>query len=198
MTPEEKLKICIICENRKMDIQKGTVCKYTGEKPEFEETCDNFKTDAREAYNQLQQEKEKEPIEVKPVSLLLSAAVGLVSALICAAIWAGVAVATEKQFAIIAILVGLAVGFCVRLVAKGSLELHGIIACVFTLIACIMGDFFTALSFVASHEGVPFMEAVMYFDYSYAFDLWFEIVDVMTVLFYGVAVYEAYKIVTKR
>lgn len=198
MTPEEKLKICLLCENRKMDMQKGTVCKYTGEKPEFDDKCDNFVNDARETYNQLQQEEENKPLEVKPGSLLLSVAVGLISALVCAAIWAGVAVATEKQFAIIAILVGLAVGFCVKLVAKGSLELHGIIACIFTLIACILGDFFTALSFVAAQEGVPFMEALRYFNYSYAIDLWLEIVDIMTVVFYLIAIYEAYKIVTKR
>lgn len=198
MTPEEKLKICLLCENRKMDMQKGTVCKYTGEKPEFDDKCDNFVTDARETYNQLQQEEENKPLEVKPGSLLLSIAVGLISALVCAAIWTGVAVATEKQFAIIAILVGLAVGFCVKLVAKGSLELHGIIACIFTLIACILGDFFTALSFVAAQEGVPFMEALRYFNYSYAIDLWLEIVDIMTVVFYLIAIYEAYKIVTKR
>ena len=198
MTPEEKLNICLLCENRKMDMQKGTVCKYTGEKPEFEDKCDNFATDSREAYNQLLQEEENRPIEIKPGSLLLSAAVGFLSALVCAAIWAGVAVATEKQFAIIAILVGLAVGFCVKLVAKGSLELHGIIACIFTLIACVLGDFLTALSFVAAQEGVPFMEALLYFNYSYAFDLWFEIVDIMTIVFYLIAIYETYKIVTKR
>ena len=25
-----------------MDMQKGTVCKYTGEKPEFDDKCDTF------------------------------------------------------------------------------------------------------------------------------------------------------------
>ena len=47
MTPEEKIKICAMCKNRKMSMQKGIVCGLTGEKPQFEESCESFIVDEK-------------------------------------------------------------------------------------------------------------------------------------------------------
>ena len=42
MTPEEKIKVCLNCQNRKLDMHRGTVCKLTNEKPDFEDSCPNL------------------------------------------------------------------------------------------------------------------------------------------------------------
>lgn len=43
MTLEEKLKVCLNCDNRKFDMKRGTVCKLTDEKPTFEDSCPDYK-----------------------------------------------------------------------------------------------------------------------------------------------------------
>ena len=48
MTPEEKLKVCSICKNRKHNIKEGLVCGKTGAKPAFTEECPDFAIDVAE------------------------------------------------------------------------------------------------------------------------------------------------------
>ena len=53
MTLKEKLKFCTICENRKVDFKTGLVCNLTNEKPNFENNCEFFKKDEKEAERKL-------------------------------------------------------------------------------------------------------------------------------------------------
>ena len=48
MTPEEKLKVCSVCKNRKHSIKEGLVCGKTGRKPEFADECPDFDIDIAE------------------------------------------------------------------------------------------------------------------------------------------------------
>lgn len=48
MTPEEKLKVCSICKNRKHSIKEGLVCGKTGTKPAFADECPDFDIDIAE------------------------------------------------------------------------------------------------------------------------------------------------------
>ena len=57
MTQEERLQYCMICKNRKMDMQKGTICKLTGEVPDFDGQCCNIDTDAPETLEQVRFEQ---------------------------------------------------------------------------------------------------------------------------------------------
>ena len=52
MTPEEKLKMCSICKNRKHSIKEGLVCGKTGAKPAFTEECPDFDIDVAEQERQ--------------------------------------------------------------------------------------------------------------------------------------------------
>lgn len=47
MLMDEKIKICAKCQNRKMSMKKGIVCGLTGEKPQFEESCETFIVDEK-------------------------------------------------------------------------------------------------------------------------------------------------------
>lgn len=44
MTREEQVKICMGCTHNKLDMQKGIVCKKTGETATFETTCPDFES----------------------------------------------------------------------------------------------------------------------------------------------------------
>jgi hypothetical protein len=58
MTPEERIKYCKICTNRKMDFSVGLVCGLTLQKPTFEGTCPTFSLDQAEADRLIQRERE--------------------------------------------------------------------------------------------------------------------------------------------
>ena len=42
MTREEQLKYCKICNHKKLDIKQGLICKLSGEKADFQNTCQYF------------------------------------------------------------------------------------------------------------------------------------------------------------
>lgn len=48
MTRKEHLKFCRVCQNRKMDLQQGLVCKITGKIAAFDNTCHDYKRDELE------------------------------------------------------------------------------------------------------------------------------------------------------
>lgn len=49
MTDKERIQICQVCTNRKMNRNVGLVCGLTDKKPDFEDTCVDFDSDATEA-----------------------------------------------------------------------------------------------------------------------------------------------------
>jgi hypothetical protein len=53
MNLKERLEFCTICENRKVDFKTGLVCNLTNQKPEFENNCEFFKKDEKEAERKL-------------------------------------------------------------------------------------------------------------------------------------------------
>lgn len=44
---DQRLAYCRICLNRKFNLKEGIVCGLTDQKPDFENTCPNFKTDQK-------------------------------------------------------------------------------------------------------------------------------------------------------
>ena len=53
MTLEKRLDFCKICTNRKVDFKTGLVCNLTKQKPEFEDSCEFFVKDEKEAERKL-------------------------------------------------------------------------------------------------------------------------------------------------
>ena len=58
MTLKERLEFCTICENRKFDFKSGLVCNLTNQKPDFEDNCNFFKKDEKEAERKLKMKLE--------------------------------------------------------------------------------------------------------------------------------------------
>ena len=42
MEREKQLKFCKLCENQKLDFERGFVCALTNDYPDFEDTCPNY------------------------------------------------------------------------------------------------------------------------------------------------------------
>lgn len=53
MNLNERLEFCTICQNRKVDFTTGLTCSLTNKKPEFEEHCETFLKDEKEAERKL-------------------------------------------------------------------------------------------------------------------------------------------------
>ena len=61
MTRKERVEYCKICQNRKMDLKKGLVCKLTGEYADFNSYCENFTVDKMEMeYSDIKEKMKKE------------------------------------------------------------------------------------------------------------------------------------------
>lgn len=59
MTREKQLEFCSVCLNRKMSLQKGTLCGLTNDYAQFVESCPDFKEDLEEINNKLIRELDR-------------------------------------------------------------------------------------------------------------------------------------------
>ncbi len=53
MLPKQRLEFCKICSKRKMNSKIGLVCSLTDQKPIFEDVCNEFERDEKEAEHKL-------------------------------------------------------------------------------------------------------------------------------------------------
>jgi len=120
---------------------------------------------------------------------------GALAALVGAAVWAGVTVATKYQIGWMAVGVGFLVGFIVRLLGRGISKPFGYIGGAFALIGCLLGNLFSTCGFIASEEAMPFfgvLSAVLA-QPSVIVELLTATFSPIDLLFYGIAVAEGYK-----
>ena len=193
MTREEHVRICSVCKNRRSDINKGLICALTEDIADFEGECPNYDEDPEAIYYRQLEEQPEEPLVIKPASIGLAVLTAAIACIVCAALWALFTVLTGYQYGIIAIVLGAIIGFAVRFFAKGTAEIFGIIAAIFTIIACLLGDFLGNLGFLAKEEGITIFQALAALDWSYFFKIMFLGFDFMSIVFYLIAVVEAYK-----
>ena len=119
---------------------------------------------------------------------------GLAAATVGAAIWATITDLTNFQMGWMAVGVGFLVGFTVRYMGKGIDPMYGIIGAAFALLGCLAGNFFAIVIAVAGEEGVSFFELLSRVNFEIIIDVMIETFHPMDVLFYGIAVYEGYKL----
>ncbi|MES0490193.1 MAG: hypothetical protein ABUK01_09385 [Leptospirales bacterium] len=119
---------------------------------------------------------------------------GAVAAIIGAAIWATVTVVTEYQIGWMAIGVGFLVGYAVRFLGKGISPIFGIVGATFALLGCVLGNIFSMVYFGSVQEGVPFFELLSSVPISALFSMMVETFALMDLLFYGLAIYEGFKL----
>ena len=83
LTALEKLDFCKKCENRSSDLKLGIVCSLTNAKPDFVESCKDFKPDQAEVQKEIarqQLEREaKEAIKMPVWQIVLSVIIALIA-----------------------------------------------------------------------------------------------------------------------
>jgi len=205
MTDRDRLVICENCNNRKMDIDKGILCGLTSEKATFIDSCNNFIKD-EEIKNIRNPEREVHTSDIQykisdkslqklkseqnlPIGILVSFTVGLIGAFL----WAAITVTTEFQIGYMAIAIGAAVGYSLRLVGKGIEPIFGFTGATIAIISCLLGNIFSLIGFVAHSEGLSYLDTILIIDYSLIPSAMAENFSPIDLLFYGIAGYEGYK-----
>lgn len=126
-------------------------------------------------------------------NLTMAVVYGLIAALLGAAVWAGVTIATEYQIGWMAVGIGFLVGIAVRAGGKGIDPIYGIVGAVLSLVGCTLGNLFTVAWFVAQQYGVPISDVLAGLDFNSAIELMSATFQIMDLLFYGLAIYFGYR-----
>jgi hypothetical protein len=118
---------------------------------------------------------------------------GAVAAVVGAAVWAAVTVATGWQIGFMAIGVGFLVGWTVRKMGQGIDQSFGIVGAVMSLFGCVLGNYLSICGFIAQEYGVGYFDVLGTVDWETAFNLMAETFNVIDILFYALALYYGYK-----
>ncbi len=126
-------------------------------------------------------------------NLLMGSLSGLFAAIVGAAAWAAVTVATEYQIGWMAVGIGFLVGYAMRLTGKGITPVFGAVSTVLSLLGCAVGNLLTFTWIIASAEGLPFMEIASQLNLAIVIEILTSTSEAMDILFYGLAAYFGYK-----
>jgi hypothetical protein len=132
----------------------------------------------------------------KTDNLLMGIVGGLMAAVTGAVVWAVVTVVTGYQIGWLAVGVGFLVGITIRYTGRGSTMAYSLIGAVLALLGCVAGNFFAMVAFVASDQGVSFFELLPQVDVARVVSVLIEESSPIDLLFYGIAVYEGFKLST--
>ena len=127
-------------------------------------------------------------------NLSLGVVGGIAAALVGAIVWAVITVATGYQIGWMAIGVGFLVGYAVKLLGKGVDPVFGYAGAAIALGGCLAGNLLTVVIMAARQESIEIMTLLSRLTPGITVDIMKETFQPMDVLFYGLAVYEAYKI----
>jgi hypothetical protein len=131
-----------------------------------------------------------------PINLTIGAAAGFVVAILAAVLWAAITYFAEFQIGWMAIGVGVAIGYTVRVLSKGGGFLPGMLSASLALFGCVLGNFLTVVAVVAVHESVSMPNVLLGFLLNpdviiKAMVATFQPLDL---LFYGFAVYYGFRV----
>ncbi len=127
-------------------------------------------------------------------NLAMGVLAGTGAALAGAAVWAVVTVVTQYQIGWMAVGVGFLVGIAVRQFGKGIDKTFGVVGAVLALVGCLLGNLFAVCGMIAAEEGVGFLEVVSGLNAEIVMELMSATFSPMDLLFYGIAVYEGFKL----
>ncbi len=123
---------------------------------------------------------------------------GLVAAVLGGVIWAVTVVATGYQIGWMAVGVGFLVGYAVRAAGKGIDQSFGLAGAALALFGCLLGNLLIVCYFISDNEGIPMMDLLPQLDLEIISELMIETFAPMDLLFYGIAVYEGFKLSTRE
>lgn len=130
-------------------------------------------------------------------NLVLGILGGLVAAIVGAAIWMGITVATGMHIGFVALGVGALVGFAIRVAGHGSSMIFGICGAIFTFLSCLGGEIFAQLQAMTSPEH-DFYDVLKNTDLVQLTGTIFSHTDPIMYLIYAIGIYEGYKFAMRK
>lgn len=127
-------------------------------------------------------------------SLLMGLVAGTAAALVGAGSWAAVTVFSGYQIGWMAVGVGFLVGIAVRTAGKGIDKAFGVLGAMLALLGCAVGNLLAVVGMVADRNGMKFLDVLSGIGPGNAGDLMIASFSPMDLVFYGIAVYEGYKL----
>ena len=111
----------------------------------------------------------------------------VIAGVVAASLWAIISVLIERQFVILVVAIGAFVGIVMKKIGQGSSLKFGIAGGIIAAAACILGDFLTAIAFLAKHESLGYFECLELIKYQYFFEVASGNFDIVSLSFYGLA-----------
>lgn len=127
-------------------------------------------------------------------SLLGGVLAGLAAAVAGAVVWAVITVVTGYQIGFMAVGIGFLVGYAVRQAGKGLDKGFGFAGALLALLGCLLGNFLTVIHFVAEAENLGYFDTLTRIDPTTIPELMAITFSPIDLLFYGIAIYEGYKL----
>lgn len=196
----EGLEACRNCLSRQYVDGRGLVCKQTGNNPTHESECADFQLDEElvkmAPIPEDQQVAEAFDIDTlkKEENLPAGFLAGLAACVVGAVAWALVSVSTGYQIGYMAIGMGFLVGYAVRWAGKGVSQIFGAIGALFSVLGCFLGDFLSMVGYVSREYELPYFDALASIDMSLMISALIKNLFSMTILFYGFALFQGYKL----
>lgn len=200
MTRQEQVLLCKTCLNRKMDLNRGFVCKLTDDIAKFEKECPDFARDESIAENNEFDETvlDQDEIGLKLKPQIYKALIaeqdlkrgilfGLLAGIVGAVAWAAITVAINYQIGYMAIGIGLLVGFTVRSFGNGIEGVFGFVGGGISVFSCALGNFFSIVGIIAIDEKLGYIQTMTILDYSLLPEIMAETFNPIDILFYGLA-----------
>ena len=209
MTRDQHLEFCRRCLNRSFDPNHGIVCSLTGQIAAFENNCTDFRNDESVTLKP-DEEIAYTPDETKTMlsnqifeelrleqNLLGAVAAGIITAVICAVIWAAITVTLKVQVGYMALLVGIGVGYVIRTTGRGIDPIFRFSGAIISLFGCMLGNFFSVIAFIAIELNLGYLETLFSFDYSMVPDIMIETLDFHSLIFYVLALVTGYRLAVR-
>lgn len=127
-------------------------------------------------------------------NLMLGAVAGVIAGAVGALLWAVVTVATMFEIGWLAVGIGFMVGAAVRWAGRGTTQSFGVVGAAIALASVLAGKFLTILGLFAVAGGMSYLQAVTQFDYSITLTVMAGDFSPIDLLFYGIAIWEGYRI----
>jgi hypothetical protein len=123
---------------------------------------------------------------------------GAVAACVGAILWAVITVVTGYQIGFMAVGVGFLVGLALQRFGRGVDSVFGMAGAILALLGCLAGNLFAICGYISKFNDVPIFGVLAALDPGMAKDVMIESFSPMDLLFYGIAVYEGYKLSFRR
>jgi hypothetical protein len=141
------------------------------------------------------------PIEIPhQPSVALAIVGGLAATVVSAAFWGAIPYFADFQVGLMATGLGLVVGLAVRFFGGGRSVPFGLVAAVLALLGVLLGNLIFFTGAIAREESVGFLEVFVFLvtNPGVVVDLFAATFEVIDVLFYGLAVYIAFRTASAR